>query len=157
MRALNEVTWHCSATRIGVDIGVKEIDKMHSRRFRKQRKSGMYCGYHIIIRLDGTIEYGRLIEELGAHCKPNYGKIGCCYIGGLDENGKPCDTRTPEQIVAMHRVTEALSIVFPTITTVKGHRDHSPDLNQNGTIEKFEWIKSCPCFDVQSEFKLYIK
>ncbi|MBB4042257.1 hypothetical protein GGR06_000016 [Bacteroides reticulotermitis] len=33
-----------------------------------------------------------------------------------------------------------------------GHRDLSPDLNRNGEVEPEEWIKACPCFDVQAEF-----
>jgi N-acetylmuramoyl-L-alanine amidase len=34
---------------------------------------------------------------------------------------------------------------------VKGHRDWSPDLDGDGVIEKHEWLKDCPCFEV-SEF-----
>ena len=154
MRKLNEIVWHCSASIEGNDIGVAEIDKMHSRRFKKQKKSGMYCGYHIVVRIDGSIEYGRFIEEQGAHCLPNSGKIGCVYIGGLDKNEKPKDTRTSAKKATMKRINDALTISFPTINKISGHRDHSPDLNHNGTIEKFEWIKSCPCFSVSDEYKI---
>ncbi|KAA4606611.1 N-acetylmuramoyl-L-alanine amidase, partial [Bacteroides ovatus] len=31
---------------------------------------------------------------------------------------------------------------------VCGHRDLSPDLNGDGEIEPEEWIKACPCFEV---------
>ena len=34
-----------------------------------------------------------------------------------------------------------------------GHRDLSPDLNHNGEIEPEEWMKACPCFDAEEEFK----
>jgi hypothetical protein len=45
--------------------------------------------------LDGTIEQGRELEAVGAHTKGhNAHSIGICYIGGLDKNGKPKDTRT---------------------------------------------------------------
>jgi N-acetylmuramoyl-L-alanine amidase len=154
MKEKEEIVWHCSATREGNDIGVAEIDKMHSKRFRKQTRSGKYCGYNLIVRIDGSIEYGRFFDEIGAHCPPNSGKIGCCYIGGLDRNFKPKDTRTPAQKATMLRINDALTITFPTITKISGHRDHSPDLNHNGTIEKVEWIKSCPCFEVSDEYKI---
>ena len=31
---------------------------------------------------------------------------------------------------------------------VVGHRDLSPDQNANGIVESFEWLKTCPGFDV---------
>ena len=34
-----------------------------------------------------------------------------------------------------------------------GHRDLSPDRNGNGEIEPEEWMKACPCFDAEQEFK----
>jgi hypothetical protein len=154
MRFIDEITVHCSATIENVDHGVDYIDELHRKRgFRKQKKSGRYCGYHIVIRLDGTVEHGRLIEEIGAHCPPNSTKIGVCYIGGLDKNGKPKDTRTIEQKVRLIEVIKALKLVIPTITKIKGHRDHSPDLNKNGKVDKWEWMKACPCYDVQHEYR----
>ena len=34
-----------------------------------------------------------------------------------------------------------------------GHRDFSPDLNGNGIIEPWEWMKACPCFDAIDEYQ----
>lgn len=45
---------------------------------------------------------------------------------------------------------------YTTVVEVRGHRDYSPDLNGNGVIEPFEWLKACPCFDVQSEFTSFL-
>ena len=42
--------------------------------------------------------------------------------------------------------------VFPGCR-VCGHRDLSPDRNGNGEIEPEEWMKACPCFDAEQEFK----
>ena len=39
------------------------------------------------------------------------------------------------------------------ISKVQGHRDYSPDKNGNGIIERFEWIKDCPCFNAIPEYK----
>lgn len=68
--------------------------------------------------------------------------------GGLDTKGRPADTRTPEQKKAMRVLVEMLKREFP-IVTVAGHRDFSPDLDGDGTIEPEEWVKECPCFDVK--------
>ena len=32
---------------------------------------------------------------------------------------------------------------------VAGHRDLSPDLDNNGEVEPMEWTKQCPCFEVK--------
>ena len=36
---------------------------------------------------------------------------------------------------------------YPT-AQILGHRDLSPDLDGDGIIEKHEWLKTCPGFDV---------
>ena len=38
---------------------------------------------------------------------------------------------------------------------VLGHRDLSPDLDKDGIVEPYEWVKSCPCFDVAKWLKSY--
>ena len=40
------------------------------------------------------------------------------------------------------------------ILQMLGHRDTSPDLNGDGVIEPYEYVKACPCFDVR-EFLRY--
>lgn len=107
-------------------------------------------GYHYVVRLDGTVEKGREVEVAGAHCLGWNGRsIGICYIGGLDTNGNPADTRTNEQKKSMKGLVEELKLRY-RIVTVMGHRDTSPDLNGNGIIEPGEFIKFCPCFDVKN-------
>jgi N-acetyl-anhydromuramyl-L-alanine amidase AmpD len=71
---------------------------------------------------------------VGAHCKNhNRHSIGICYEGGLDVNGKPADTRTPEQKRAMRELLEKLKKDFPRALIV-GHNTFSN--------------KDCPCFDI---------
>lgn len=154
---IDSIVIHCSATQEGLDIREADIDREHKKR-------GFKCtGYNYVIDLDGTVEVGRPTSMDGAHCntsglsgKPyNKHSIGICYVGGLDENGKPKDTRTPKQIIAMHNLVRNLMDVYP-IVDVLGHRDASPDKNGNGRIEPKEFIKSCPCFDVRAEFPIAI-
>ncbi|MBS4867749.1 MAG: N-acetylmuramoyl-L-alanine amidase [Parabacteroides merdae] len=133
MKKIDSIIIHCSATRAGQDIKAKDIDRMHRARGFSQ------IGYNYVIDLDGTIEAGRPLTIAGAHCIGyNDHSVGICYIGGLDTSGKPADTRTP--------AAELL-----------GHRDTSRDLNDNGIVEPFEWIKLCPCFDVREEYKSFLK
>ena len=42
------------------------------------------------------------------------------------------------------------------IVQVIGHRDTSPDTNNNGVIDPFERIKECPCYDVIPEYPSFI-
>lgn len=143
MRKIDSVIIHCSATKAGMDFGVADIDRWH----RARGMNGI--GYHYVVRLDGTVEKGREVEVAGAHCLGwNERSIGICYIGGLNANGIPDDTRTDEQKKSMKRLVEELKLRY-RIVTVMGHRDTSPDLNGNGIIEPGEFIKSCPCFDVK--------
>lgn len=89
MRYINEIIIHCSDTKEGLDFNANDIDRWHKQKGWKR------IGYHYVILLNGTIEQGRELEAVGAHTKGhNAHSIGICYIGGLDKNGKPKDTRT---------------------------------------------------------------
>ena len=145
MRKLNEIVIHCLATEQGKEFSVKQITKWHvkGRGFRN-------IGYHFVIHIDGKIERGRPLAQMGAYAKGhNRNSIGVVYVGGLI-NGKPADTRTVPQIHALRGLVEALKSAF-NIVKVVGHRDLSVDLNGDGVISKQERMKECPCFDVATE------
>ena len=153
MKTIDAIVIHCSATRAGQDVHAADIDKWH-----KERGFAM-IGYNYVVDLDGTIEVGRPLTRDGAHCNTSglsgspYNKhsIGICYIGGLDARGKPADTRTSAQKIALEKLVHELMGKYP-IKEVIGHRDASPDKNGDGKITRNEWIKMCPCFDVASSF-----
>jgi len=142
LQKVDYIVFHCSATPEGQNVTASIIDGWHKDRgFDK-------IGYHVVIQLDGTIEFGRALDEVGAHVKGhNHNSIAVVYAGGLDELLHPKDTRTPEQKEAMRRVAIALQNLFPEARLV-GHRDLSPDLNGDGIITSNEWLKDCPCFSV---------
>lgn len=77
--------------------------------------------------------------------------IGICYEGGLDAQGRACDTRTPAPKRALLELLTDLHRRYP-MALILGHRDLSPDLNGNGLIEPNEYLKQCPCFDVMKEY-----
>ena len=134
MRKITEIIVHCSATAEGKDFCAKDIDLWH-------RAQGWDCiGYHYVVKLDGTVESGRDIEKVGAHCKGhNAHSIGICYIGGVAADGKtPKDTRTPQQKAALRLLVDNLKRVYPG-SKVYGHRDFAK--------------KACPSFDAKEEYK----
>ena len=126
---------HCSATRRNQDYPVEQLRRDHKKR-------GFYdIGYHFYIRKDGTMTQHRFLLEVGAHARPyNRCSIGICYEGGLDEQGKPCNTLTPEQRERIDDLLFRLHRLFPKAKIV-GHRDLP------GTTPK-----DCPCLDAQIEF-----
>lgn len=158
MNKIDAIVVHCSATRAGQDIGKKEITQMHLQR------GFSTIGYNYIVRIDGTIEVGRSLQIDGAHCNSkgfsgvSYNKhsIGICYIGGLDESGNAADTRTDAQKKALASLIKELCGKYQ-IVEVLGHRDTSPDLDNDGIVESNEWTKMCPCFEVCSEYPLFPK
>lgn len=166
-RHIDEIVIHCSATKEGVNFTSDSINAAHkARKFSTyidpKTEKTKYIGYHFYIHLDGTIEPCRPICVRGCHAvNHNANSIGICYAGGLDKsdtNGtKIKDTRTPAQTSALITLCKQLIAEYPSIKRIIGHRDTSPDLNGNGVIEPFEYIKGCPCFDAIPEYKHLLK
>ena len=146
MRKIDLIVIHCSATRADRSLTPDDLETQHRRRGFNG------TGYHYYIRKDGTVHITRPIERIGAHVKGfNLNSVGICYEGGLDARGNPKDTRTPEQRSALHLLVYQLLQQFRN-ARVCGHRDLSPDLDGDGTVEPWEWVKQCPCFEVSKEF-----
>ena len=126
---------HCSATRCDRDYTAEQLLRDHKARgFRT-------VGYHFYIRRSGVVTRHRGLLEVGAHTHGfNRCSISVCYEGGLDERGKPADTRTPEQKAALLELLWKLRRLFPAALVV-GHRD-LPGVK-----------KACPCFDVVAEYR----
>ena len=132
MRSIDKIIVHCSATREGQHVTVQQIRQWHLQR------NFADIGYHYVIYLDGSVHKGRPLEKAGAHCKgQNAHSIGICYVGGLDRQGKPKDTRTAAQKAALLTLIRELRQRFPR-ATVHGHREFAN--------------KACPCFDCK-EYK----
>ena len=132
MRRIDRIIIHCSATNPEQDFCAADIDRWHKAR----GWSGI--GYHYVIKLDGTIEKGRDVSKAGAHAFGyNKRSIGVCYIGGVDMDGKPSDTRTEEQKRAMNVFIQMLKNDYLG-ATVHGHNEFSN--------------KACPSFNVKTEY-----
>lgn len=134
MRTITLIIIHCSATLEGKSLSAEacRADHIHHRGFSD-------IGYHFYITRDGKLHRGRPIEKIGAHClNHNAHSVGVCYEGGLDANGKPKDTRTPEQKESLLAILGELKRQFPKALIV-GHRDLNP-------------MKGGPCFDCVKEY-----
>lgn len=146
MRKITALVVHCTASRCTSTLTPAALDAEHRRRGFDG------CGYHYYITKDGTIHPMRPEERAGAHVSGhNANTIGVSYEGGLTASGQPADTRTPEQRAALIELLRKLLLTYPGVR-ICGHRDFSPDLNGNGTIEPNEYIKMCPCFDASTEY-----
>ena len=133
MRPINEIIVHCTATKEGRDFDVKDVRRWHLQRKFKD------IGYHYLVLLDGTVQEGRPVEQPGAHCTGhNANSIGVCYVGGLDADGKPADTRTLKQRYALRFLLSELRHKYPQ-ATIHSHRDFA--------------AKDCPCFDATKEYQ----
>jgi N-acetylmuramoyl-L-alanine amidase len=154
VKDINLIVIHCSATKETVDYTFEQLEKDHKAR------GFLRCGYHYFIRRDGTVHTGRPVQMKGAHvANHNALSVGICYEGGLDAAGKAKDTRTDSQ---KQKLTELIKGVLaqiklvhgnPKKVRITGHRDLSPDLNNNGVVEPHEWVKQCPCFNAEPEYK----
>lgn len=132
MREIDKIIVHCSATKEKKDISAATIDQWHKERGWRG------IGYHYVVSLNGNIEYGRPIEETGAHVRNhNRRSIGICYIGGLDKDLNPKDTRTPEQKESLLDLLKTLKRLHPD-ATIHGHNEFSS--------------KACPCFNANEEY-----
>jgi N-acetylmuramoyl-L-alanine amidase len=134
MRTIKELIVHCTATPQGKYFDAADIDRWHKQR----GWSGN--GYHFVILLDGTIEYGRDLKKSGAHTRGrNSTSIGITYIGGMDANmQKAKDTRTEAQKESMLLLLKTLKKLHPE-AVIYGHRDFSS--------------KACPSFDAKTEYE----
>lgn len=149
---------HCSATQEDMDFTEKQINESHvARGFEK-------WGYHYYIRKDGRVVPMRAENEIGAHDnwmvpgeKISYNRcsIGICYEGGLDKNGKAKDTRTEAQKASMASLVQDICKRHQILDVV-GHRDTSPDKDGNGVVDRYEWLKECPCFNVKEDFRAWL-
>ena len=139
---IKSIVIHCSATEPDQDVSRDDIDNWH------KDKGWIMIGYHYVIRRNGTIEIGRQESVQGAHVKGhNRNTLGVCMIGGITD-GDPDDNFTVEQYASLRRLLDNLKSNHGD-ADILGHRDYSPDLNGDGVIDKFEWVKHCPCFDVE--------
>ena len=138
-RKINLIVIHCSANRSNQRFTVEMLKACHNARF-----NGKGIGYHYFIEKDGQVFQTRDENEIGMHARHyNAHSIGICYEGGLDEKGRPADTRTPAQRAALIALLRSLKIDYP-------------DAEILGHCELEGVHKACPSFSC-SEYRDYFE
>ncbi len=133
LKRVDEIIIHCTATPRDTMVTIDDIEQWH----RKRGFTGI--GYHYVIYLDGTVHPGRPANHVGAHCLGhNTHSIGVCYVGGLDAEGNPIDTRTQAQKDSLLFLLKTLKEKHPR-AKIYGHNCFSE--------------KQCPCFDAEKEYQ----
>jgi len=135
MRPIDKIIVHCSATPRNKDFSAEDIRDWHVKG-----NGWDDIGYHFVVRLDGSIEYGRMVDKYGAHVKgDNYDSIGICYVGGKSRDMSEWeDTRTEEQKDSLVLLLKTL-MKMHNKAKIYGHSDFS--------------TKKCPSFNATDEYK----
>lgn len=112
---------------------------------KKHRQIGfLTIGYHYVIEVDGTIESGRSIDEVGMHLKGfNERSIGICMIGGISKQDPNIFEKnfTQKQMKSLASLINVIREFYP-MATVVGHND-------------LDDTTGCPGFNVYKWFKRY--
>ena len=156
MRTINRIFVHCTAS-------WQETTTVESLKAEFANKGWKNPGYHWVIFPDGHIV--KMLEEtLIANGVKGYNStsIHVAWVGGITTTYKnvngtmkkqisSVDNRTPEQKLALFDLLTKLKLKYRN-AIILGHRDISPDLNHNGVVDPWEWIKDCPVFDAMTEY-----
>ncbi|WP_330746589.1 N-acetylmuramoyl-L-alanine amidase [Chryseobacterium sp. CP-77] len=133
MRTINYIVIHCTATQ--PDVTIESI-----KRYWKENLKWKNTGYHYMIKADGKIVNTLPIDQVSNGVAGwNSQIINISYIGGIDKNNHPKDTRTEDQKRSMVKLLRELKSTFPK-ATIQGHRDF-PNV-----------YKACPSFDAKKEY-----
>jgi hypothetical protein len=137
LRKIKQIIIHCSDSEFG--------DARFLRRVGKE-KGYIYISYHFVIlngkrtayidydaNLDGQIENGRMVSEIGAHCfQDNEDSIGICLIGKK--------SFTEAQFIALKVKIKDLFDEFGELE-IYGHYERYSGILQGKTCPNFDMIK----------------
>lgn len=133
MRTINYIVIHCTATQ--PDVKIESI-----KRYWRENLKWKNPGYHYMIKADGkTVNILPIDQISNGVAGWNSQIINISYIGGIDKNGNPKDTRTEEQKKSIVKLLRELKSTFPK-AKIQGHRDF-PNVH-----------KACPSFDAKKEY-----
>lgn len=134
MRVIKFIAVHCTAT--AQTASVESIQK-----YWREHLGWQMPGYHFIIKPNGEKVQLLDIEKVSNGVAGfNHEIINISYIGGVDANNNPKDTRTDAQKATLLKLLKELKTKFPN-AVIQGHRDF-PNVK-----------KACPSFDAKTEYK----
>lgn len=171
-RVIRGIVIHASATPSGQMLGraghsaADVVDGWHAQRgfqrtaaaraaFNSRLKA---CGYHLVIDVDGTAWNGRHPREMGAHARGfNTATLAVCLVGGAERDALYTLVQWDSLRIVVRKWAADYNIPqrrplnprdIELHGGIVGHRDLSPDVNRDGTVQPHEWLKTCPGFDV---------
>jgi N-acetylmuramoyl-L-alanine amidase len=134
MRIIKYIVIHCTATQ-------PNTKKEAILNYWKNTLKWKSVGYHRLIDANGIIHELANYDQITNGVKGyNSDSIHFSYIGGIDEAGRPKDTRTIKQKESLLYLVEKAKKKYPE-AIVLGHKDFK------GVV------KACPSFDAKSEYK----
>ena len=136
-RNITLIVVHCTASRCTSNLTPEALDSMHKRQGFTE------CGYHYYITKDGTIHHCVTSPNRSPRQRLQHPSIGVAYEGGLDATGRAADT-PHRRAKTKPRNPPPLPPALHPAARICGHRDLSPDLNHNGTIEPANTSNSVP-------------
>jgi N-acetylmuramoyl-L-alanine amidase len=134
MRDIKYIVIHCTATQ-------PNTKKEAILSYWKNTLKWKTVGYHRLIYANGVIHELAKYEQITNGVKGyNSESIHFSYIGGIDESGRPKDTRTLKQKESLLYLVKQAKKQFPN-AIVQGHKD-------------FKGVaKACPSFEAKNEYK----
>ncbi len=134
MGTIKYIVIHCTATD-------REAKVAFIVRYWKKKLKWKNAGYHFIVDQNGGVTMLQPLHKPSNGVRGyNTSSIHISYIGGIDRNGKPQDTRTQTQYVVIAALIKALQGAYPD-AAVLGH----------GDFPKVK--KACPSFEVSTFLK----
>ncbi len=133
MRKITHIAVHCTATSQTTRV---EAIQRYWRETLKWRSPG----YHYMIEANGRVHI-LLPEDRVSNGVAGWNQrlINVAYIGGVDQNNRPLDNRTPFQRQILLNILRELKQRHPQ-AIIQGHRDF-PNVK-----------KDCPSFDAKREY-----
>ena len=129
-----------------MDLPDEKIGNVHIRRIRG--RGWKVPGYYALVLTNGAIQY-TFENDMDDTVDPweitngargfNLEAVHICYVGGIDEDGSPKDTRTAAQKRSLLVLNQILKRIAPQAQII-GHRD-LPGV-----------AKACPSFDAKKEY-----
>ncbi|WP_294958692.1 N-acetylmuramoyl-L-alanine amidase [uncultured Flavobacterium sp.] len=133
-RNIKYIAVHCTATSQTTSISAIQS-------YWQKQLGWKMPGYHFIVKPDGELVQLLPIEQVSNGVQGfNSQIINISYIGGVDQNNKPVDNRTPAQKATLLKKLKELKAKYP-LAKIQGHRDF-PNVH-----------KACPSFDAIKEYK----
>ncbi len=143
--SIKRIVIHCSATKPSYNATAEDINRWHTSPKSEGGRGWSRAGYHWVIEREPCrvmplvpMNDDKILEpwEISNGVKGyNKDSIHVCYVGGLNEKGRPADNITSEQKKELIALLQALVKNRPGLQQIVGHTDLDP-------------MKKCPSFDV---------